>query len=135
MYRILKEKVMESLYAVLPITCIVLLLSIILVPIEIGTMAMFFTGAAMLIFCMGMFQLGADTAMSTIGGQLAKAKNFKLMAFVALVTGILITIAEPDLQVLSNQVPAIPNATFQTQLLYGQLLSVSVSSSLSQFSV
>ncbi|MBQ6867127.1 MAG: DUF1538 family protein [Clostridia bacterium] len=67
MYRILKEKVVESLYAVLPITCIVLLLSIILVPIEIGTMAMFFTGAAMLIFCMGMFQLGADTAMSTIG--------------------------------------------------------------------
>jgi len=115
MYRILKEKVMESLYAVLPITCIVLLLSILLVPIEVGTMAMFFTGAAMLIFGMGMFQLGADTAMSTIGegigGQLAKAKNFKLMAFVALVMGILITIAEPDLQVLSNQVPAIPNAT------------------------
>ena len=40
---------------------------------------MFFTGAVMLIFGMGMFQLGADTAMSTIGEgigvQLAKTKK------------------------------------------------------------
>ena len=72
MYRILKEKVMESLYAVLPITCIVLLLSILLVPIEVGTMAMFFTGAAMLIFGMDMFQLGADTAWCPIPQQTAR---------------------------------------------------------------
>ena len=76
---------------------------------------MFFTGAVMLIFGMGMFQLGADTAMSTIGEgigvQLAKTKKIWLMALIAIVMGILITIAEPDLQVLSNQVPAIPNAT------------------------
>lgn len=115
MYRILKEKIMESLSAVIPITLIVLLLSIFLVPVEVGTMAMFFTGAVMLIFGMGMFQLGADTAMSTIGEgigvQLAKTKKVWLMALIALVMGILITIAEPDLQVLSNQVPAIPNAT------------------------
>ena len=79
MYRILKEKIMESLSAVIPITLIVLLLSIFLVPVEVGTMAMFFTGAVMLIFGMGMFQLGADTAMSTIGEgigvQLAKTKK------------------------------------------------------------
>ena len=70
---------MESLSAVIPITLIVLLLSIFLVPVEVGTMAMFFTGAVMLIFGMGMFQLGADTAMSTIGEgigvQLAKTKK------------------------------------------------------------
>ncbi|MBR4879809.1 MAG: DUF1538 domain-containing protein [Clostridia bacterium] len=132
MYRILKEKIMESFYAVLPITMIVLLLSIFLVPIEVGTMAMFIVGAAMLIFGMGMFQLGADTAMSTIGEgigvHLAKAKKIPLIAIVALIMGVLITIAEPDLQVLSNQVPAIPNATiiWTVAIGVGIFLSVAV---------
>ncbi len=49
---------MESLSAVLPITGIVLLISIFLVPLELGTMVMFLTGAVMLVIGMGFFQLG-----------------------------------------------------------------------------
>ena len=45
----LKEKIRESLSAVLPITGIVLWLSIFMVPLEIGTVVMFFVGALMLI--------------------------------------------------------------------------------------
>lgn len=56
----LKEKIRESLSAVLPITGIVLLLSSVLIPLEIGVMAMFFAGAFMLIIGMGMFQLGVE---------------------------------------------------------------------------
>ena len=37
----LKEKTREALSSVLPITCIVLVLSISLVPMEIGTLALF----------------------------------------------------------------------------------------------
>ena len=51
----LKEKIRESLSAVLPITGIVLLLSSVLIPLEIGVMAMVFAGAFMLIIGMGMF--------------------------------------------------------------------------------
>ncbi len=76
---------------------------------------MFFGGALMLILGMGMFQLGAEMAMSPlgegIGGTLSKSKNLFLILAVSLITGVLITVAEPDLQVLSNQVPSIPNAT------------------------
>ncbi|MBQ9991526.1 MAG: DUF1538 domain-containing protein [Lachnospiraceae bacterium] len=111
----LKLKIQESLSAVLPITGIVLALSIILVPLEIDMVAMFFVGAVMLIVGMGMFQLGAEMAMSPlgegIGVQITKAKKVWIMAGVSLLMGILITIAEPDLQVLSNQVPSIPNHT------------------------
>ncbi len=111
----LKEKVRESLAAVLPITGIVLLLSVFPVPLEIGAIVMFFVGALMLIFGMGMFQLGAEMAMSPlgegIGGHLSKAKNIFLIVAVSFIMGVLITIAEPDLQVLSQQVPSIPNAT------------------------
>ena len=55
----LKEKILESLSAVLPITGIVLLLSIFLVPLGTGAIVMFFVGAVLLIVGMGMFQLGA----------------------------------------------------------------------------
>ena len=59
----LKEKVQESLSSVLPITVIVLIISITLVPLEIGTLALFLTGAVLLIIGMGFFQLGAEVAM------------------------------------------------------------------------
>lgn len=107
----LKEKIEESLSAVLPITGIVLLISIFLVPLELGTLVMFFVGAAMLIIGMGLFQLGAEIAMTPlgegVGAQMAKSKHVWTVALVALVIGIVITIAEPDLHVLAQQVPAI----------------------------
>ena len=40
----LKEKIRESLSAVLPITGIVLMISIFLIPMELGTIVMFLTG-------------------------------------------------------------------------------------------
>ena len=53
----LKEKLMESLTAVLPITLIVLALSVVLVPMDVGTAVMFTVGAVLLVFGMGLFQL------------------------------------------------------------------------------
>lgn len=109
----LKEKIVESLSAVLPITMIVLVISLFLVPLEVGTIVVFFAGAFMLILGMGMFQLGAELAMTPlgegIGVQISKSKNLILVILISFLIGTLITIAEPDLQVLSNQVPAIPN--------------------------
>ena len=109
----LKEKIQESLSAVLPITLIVLAVSIVFVPMEIGTIAMFLVGAVMLIIGMGFFQLGAETSMTPlgegIGAELSKSK--KLIGIIAIVftIGAMITVAEPDLQVLASQVPAIPS--------------------------
>lgn len=111
----LKEKILESLSAVLPITGIVLLLSIILVPIEIGTMVMFLCGAIMLVIGMGFFQLGAEMSMTPlgegIGVQIAKTRHVLPVLLIGLSMGVIITISEPDLQVLAQQVPAIPNYT------------------------
>lgn len=109
----LKEKTMESLSAVLPITGIVLLISVFLVPIELGTVVMFFVGAVMLIFGMGFFQLGAEIAMTPlgegIGVQMSKTKRLWAVLLIGLVMGVIITVSEPDLQVLAEQVPSIPN--------------------------
>ncbi len=109
----LKEKIMESLAAVLPITGIVLALSVLLVPLNTGSVMMFFVGAVMLIFGMGMFQLGAEMAMTPlgegIGAQVSKSKKIITILIIAFALGTIITIAEPDLQVLAEQIPSIPN--------------------------
>lgn len=109
----LKEKILESLSAVLPITGIVLLISIFLVPIELGRIVMFLVGAIMLILGMGLFQLGAETAMTPIGEgigvQISKTRKLPLVLLIGFIMGAIITISEPDLQVLAQQVPSIPN--------------------------
>lgn len=105
----------ESVSAVLPITMIVLLLSIFVVPMETGTIAMFLVGAFMLIIGMAFFQLGAEMSMTPLGEgvgfQIMKTRKLPVLVLVCLVMGVIITIAEPDLQVLANQVPSIPNNT------------------------
>ena len=109
----LKEKLLESLMAVLPITLIVLALSVALVPMDVGTAVMFTVGAVLLVFGMGLFQLGAEMAMTPlgegIGVQMERVKKIPLIVAIAFVMGVIITIAEPDLQVLAQQVPSIPN--------------------------
>lgn len=109
----LKEKIMESLSAVLPITGIVLLISIILVPVELGTMVMFLSGAVLLVVGMGFFQLGAEMSMTPmgegIGVQISKTHRIILILLIGFSMGAMITISEPDLQVLAEQVPSVPN--------------------------
>ena len=109
----LMEKIRESLSSVLPITAIVLLLSISVVPLTPGTLVLFLFGAFLLIVGVGVFTLGVDMSMtpmgSGIGVYFSKAKHMAIPLSVALALGILITVAEPDLQVLAQQVEAIPS--------------------------
>ena len=97
----------------MPITVIVLLLSITLVPLEVGTLTLFLTGAVLLIVGIGLFQLGAEMAMTPlgqgVGSKLSKGKRIFPIILICFVIGAIITIAEPDLQVLANQVASIPN--------------------------
>lgn len=109
----LKEKILESLSSVLPITVIVLALSITLVPMKVDTLVLFLTGAVLLVVGMGFFQLGAEMAMTPlgqgVGGSLIKSNRLPLIVLVCFLMGTIITISEPDLQVLANQVASIPN--------------------------
>ncbi|GHV62784.1 membrane protein [Spirochaetia bacterium] len=112
MNKVLREKIMEAFSSVLPITAIVLVVSVFLVPMPTGTILMFLVGAALLIIGMGFFTLGADMAMMPmgegIGIQLTRSKSLFLILFISFVMGVIITIAEPDLQVLARQVPSVP---------------------------
>lgn len=111
----LKEKFNEAFTSVLPITIIVMILTLFVENIPIGTFVMFLFGALLLIIGMAFFTLGADMAMMPmgegIGIHMTKTKKLWLVALISFVMGAIITIAEPDLQVLAQQVPALPNMT------------------------
>lgn len=110
----LKGKIKESLSSVLPITVIVLILSITVSPMPIGTLVLFMAGAALLIVGMGFFTLGADMSMLPFGEgageQITKIGKLGIILPICFLIGFIITIAEPDLSVLATQVPSIPNA-------------------------
>ena len=112
---LLMEKVYESVASVLPITVIVLLLSITIAPLTAGTLVLFLFGALLLVLGMGFFTLGVDMSMIPMGEgmgvQMSKSRKIWISVLVCLVLGILITIAEPDLQVLAEQIPSVPNMT------------------------
>ncbi len=112
-YQKLKDKFKESLIAVLPIIIIVLLLSFIFIPISLSVLLCFLIGAVMLITGMTFFTLGAEISMTPIGekigSSITKTRSISFIVIVAFLLGFFITIAEPDLQVLAEQVPAVPN--------------------------
>ena len=119
----LLDKTKEALAALLPITIIVLILNFTITPMPFEVRGMFIIGAVLLVIGMGFFTLGADLALLPMGehlGQyLSKSKNLVLMILAALVMGTMITIAEPDLQVLASQVPGIPNQTLVVTVAVG----------------
>lgn len=107
------EKVVESLFSVLPIVIIVFILCLYISPMQPDLLLTFLVGAMMLIIGMGLFSLGAEQSMTPIGNQigtaLTRTKNLPLILAVSFLLGFAITIAEPDLQVLAQTVPHISN--------------------------
>ncbi len=109
----LKEKFNETLKAVFPILAIVLLLCFTIAPISPSILMTFLIGAVLLIIGMLLFSFGVELSMTQMGERvgttMTKTKNVPLMILISFVMGMIITISEPDLQVLAQQVPSIPN--------------------------
>ena len=111
----LLEKLKESLGAVLPIIGIVLVLCFSIAPIPNSVLMTFVVGAILLIIGMMFFTLGAEMAMTPmgerIGTKLTNTRKISVVIVLCFILGFIITISEPDLQVLAEQVPSIPNYT------------------------
>ena len=105
---LIKSKLAESLKSVLPIALIVLGLSATIVPISTGDMFLFLVGIFCLVVGMSLFTAGAEMSMqplgSKIGSTVGGSKKIWLIAFVSFIIGILVTISEPDLVILAEQV-------------------------------
>ncbi len=109
----IKEKLLESTKSVIPIALIVVALSVTVVPLPAGDMLLFILGVLCLIIGMSLFTAGSEMSMqqlgSTIGSTVGSCGKVWLTAFVSFIIGVLVTISEPDLQILANQVADIQN--------------------------
>lgn len=106
-------KLKESCISILPIMCIVLILAFTLVPMSWQMIVQFLIACFLLIIGMSLFNLGADNSMlpigQNIGSFLSRSHKVWLMLLVGFLMGIIITVAEPDLSVLAEQVPGVNN--------------------------
>ncbi len=109
----LTEKRNEALKAVLPILGIVLFLSFTIAPVPPGILLLFLFAALLLVVGMMFFTLGAELSMVPMGERagtkMAKSMRLEIILFLCFLLGFIITISEPDLQVLAEQVPSVPN--------------------------
>lgn len=108
-----KEKAHEAVWSVLPIMLIVLLLAFTIAPIPTGILAQFLLGGILVIGGMIFFTMGAELSMTPmgerVGGSLLRTKKLWIIVIVGFILGVIITISEPDLQVLAEQVSSVPN--------------------------
>lgn len=109
MKKLLFGKIREALISVLPVTLIVVILNFTpLLTLSVRELSAFCVSAAFLILGIGFFTLGADVAMTPmgehVGSGLARSGSMRLLLLVSFALGVLITVAEPDLAVLADQV-------------------------------
>lgn len=109
----IKGKWQESMQAVMPIIAIVMVLCFSIAPVSPGILLCFLMGAVLILIGMMFFTLGAELAMTPMGERvgscLSRSRNLLVIVSLVFLLGFIITISEPDLQVLAGQVPAVPN--------------------------
>ena len=115
MGNLVKSKLWESFQSILPIALIVAFLALSLTPMSASTFLLFVFGVLCLVIGLSLFTTGAEMSMQTIGAKigatLAQSGKIWLIALVSFLIGIFVTISEPDLQILADQVSAVDSMT------------------------
>lgn len=136
--RILLNKFKDTVFSVLPIVIIVLLLKVFVIQIENEIFARFIIGAILVTIGLTIFIMGVDIGITPIGNHLGhsitKSNNIFIVATAGIIIGIIITIAEPSLLILANQVDMVTNSAIASQLIVifvsigtGIMLSIGIS--------
>ncbi len=118
---VLLDKFKEVVYSILPITIIVLILNFTFVPLGFPMLIRFLAGAFMIIVGLTIFLMGIDLGITPVGklmgSSLAKSNKIIIIAFAGLLLGFIVSIAEPDLQILAGQVDAVTAGVISKWLL------------------
>lgn len=131
MFNKFKNNLKESFNTVLPIIVITFILKV-FIPIPNNLLFIFLISSILLIFGTSLFTFGTELSMDVIGekigNKLVKTKNIFLILLVSFIIGTVITIAEPDLKVLADQLVSIPNLIMILTISVGVGISLLLSS-------
>ncbi|MBR2969228.1 MAG: DUF1538 domain-containing protein [Clostridia bacterium] len=110
MFKNIAEKLKESLMGVFPVTLIILIVNS-FSPMSKENFTAFFIGAILLILGLALYNIGSGSSIEFMGGligtEVSKSKKLPLILAVCGTIGFIVTIAEPDLAVLAEQVNGI----------------------------
>ncbi len=106
----------------MPVIALVLILAFTLVKPDVDVIYRFLIGSALLLIGLAIFLLGVDLGMNPIGDhmavEVATSKSKFKVAGIAFLLGFLITVAEPDLLILGNQVVRLRGAIKASVMVY-----------------
>ncbi len=115
------HKLKESAVSVIPVMAIVVLLNLTIAPLPPGQLPQFVLGGVLLILGLSIFLVGADIGMvpfgQRVGAALTHRRSLALILVASFAIGFAITIAEPDVQVLANQVAGVAPGMNRSALL------------------
>ena len=107
-----KKNLHSAAATILPIVFIVQIITLI-IPVDTGVLVSFLLSSVLLIFGSALFTFGSELSMELIGNKigkdLVKSKKIILILVVGFIIGTVVTIAEPDLLVLAEQLTSIPS--------------------------
>ena len=115
------DKLKEVLQSVLPITILVIILHFTIAPLPGIEFSRFLFGALLIIMGLAVFLFGVDIGITSIGNylgkEIARSNSLKFVLVMGLILGFLISIAEPDLIILSNQVSEVTDGAIPSTVL------------------
>jgi hypothetical protein len=114
-------KLREVFFAVFPITLIVLVMNWTLSPIGSDLTIRFVIGSGLIIIGLTLFLIGIEIGITPvgqfIGGKLAKANKLWLIIIAGIALGFIISIAEPNLVILANQIEVVTEGGINSRLI------------------
>ena len=118
---LLREKLSEVTRSLLPVVILVMLLALTLAQAETALILRFLTGSALLLIGLSIFLVGIELSMNPIGdhmaSEVATSKTAYKMALLSFLMGFLVTVAEPDLLILGEQVQAASGGAIHAQAM------------------
>jgi hypothetical protein len=118
---IFTAKLREVLFSIIPITIIVILLKLTVVPIENALMLKFMISTVYVLFGLTFFLIGVDLGITPLGEHLsaiiAKKNVLWIVVVAAFLLGFIISIAEPGLLILGNQIDQLTSGAISGQTL------------------
>lgn len=115
------DKLKEVLQSVLPITILVIILHFTIAPLPGIEFSRFLFGALLIIMGLAVFLFGVDIGITSIGNylgkEIARSNSLKFVLVMGLILGFFISIAEPDLIILANQVSEVTDGVIPSTVL------------------
>lgn len=119
----MRKNFKEVIIAIMPMTILIVILTFVFAPLDVESMGIFILGAIMMMVGMSLFLFGADYSMMEVGDlvgkYMIKKKSLPIVISLGFLIGIVITIAEPSVQVLGQQVFDISDGEIGRVLLIG----------------